>query len=98
MRQRFAIAFMSVILGAHSASAQVEYRNLDGGRPVRIEDASPTERHGLDVDLTTLRLDRLAPSRTRFQLEPRVAYGILPNTEISLRVPVFFRERGQSPR
>ena len=85
-------------LAGRQAVAQVEYRNLDGGRPVRIEDATPTERHGLDVDLTTLRLDRLSLNRTRLQIEPRFAYGILPNTEVSLRIPVFFREQGQSPR
>ena len=83
---------------ASIGSAQVEYRNLDGGRPVRVEDATPTERHGLDLDLTTLRFDRLSQDRTRAQLEPRLAYGILPNTEISLRVPLFIREKGQRPR
>jgi hypothetical protein len=76
----------------------VEYRNLDGGRPVRVEDAAPTERHALDLDLTTLRFDWLSLGRERLLIEPRMAYGILPNTEFSIRVPVFFRERGQSPR
>lgn len=80
------------------AGAQVEYRNLDGGRPVRIEDATPTERHALDLDLTTLRFDFLGNTRSRIQFEPRMAYGLLPNTEISIRVPAFIREVGQSPR
>jgi hypothetical protein len=80
------------------AGAQVEYRNLDGGRPVRIEDATPTERHALDLDLTTLRFDFLGHTRSRIQFEPRMAYGLMPNTEISIRVPAFIREVGQSPR
>jgi hypothetical protein len=83
---------------ASLAGAQVEYRNLDGGRPVRVEDAAPTEHYGLDLDVTTLRFDRLSRDRTRAQLEPRLAYGILANTELSIRVPLFIREKGQSPR
>ena len=94
----YVLAAVGMLVTAHAVSAQVEYRNLDGGRPVRIEDATPTEKNGLDLDLTTLRLDRLGPGRERLQVEPRMAYGIRPNTEVSLRIPVFFRERTQSPR
>jgi hypothetical protein len=87
-----------IVVASSVSGAQVEYRNLDGGRPVRVEDAAPTERHGLDLDLTTLRFDRLSQDRTRAQLEPRLAYGILPNTEVSFRLPLFIREKGQEPR
>lgn len=78
--------------------AQSDYRNLEGGRPLRVTDATPTERYSLDLDLTTLRLERLSLGRYRLQYEPRVAYGILPRTEISFRVPSFYRERSVSPR
>jgi hypothetical protein len=97
MRLSLLFAAGATILLAEHADAQVEYRNLDGGRPVRVEDAAPTERHALDLDLTT-RIDWLSLGRERLLIEPRMAYGILPNTEFSLRVPVFFRERAQSPR
>lgn len=98
MSQSFLVAAIVAFLVAGKAGAQVEYRNLDGGRPVRVEDAAPTERHALDLDLATLRFDWLSLGRERLLIEPRMAYGILPNTEFSIRVPVFFRERGQSPR
>ncbi len=98
MRWSLSIVVIAFFLTAEHAGAQVEYRNLDGGRPVRIEDAAPTERRALDLDLTTLRFDWLSLGRERLLIEPRMAYGILPNTEFSIRVPVFFRERGQSPR
>src|SRR5215210_5593772 len=94
----FHLAVIVALLLSEKGGAQVEYRNLDGGRPVRVEDAAPTERHALDLDLTTLRLDWLSLGRERLLIEPRVAYGVLPNTEFSIRVPVFFREEGQSPR
>lgn len=80
------------------AGAQSEYRNLEAGRPVRISDATPTERGALDLDLTTFRFERLSLGRYRMQYEPRIAYGIFPRTEISLRIPSFYRERSVSPR
>ena len=83
---------------ASPAAAQSEYRNLEAGRPIRISDATPTERYALDLDLTTLRLERLSLGRYRLQYEPRVAYGILPRTEVSLRMPSFYREPSISPR
>ena len=83
---------------ASSAAAQVDYRNLDAGRPTRIADATPTERRALEISLTSARFERLTLGRYRLQLEPRVAYGILPRTEISLRAPVDFYERAVSPR
>ena len=81
-----------------SAAAQVDYRNADPGRPTRIADAEPTERRSLELSLTSARFERLTLGRYRLQLEPRLAYGILPRTEVSFRVPVYFYERSLSPR
>jgi hypothetical protein len=83
---------------AASAGAQSEYRNIEGGRPVRVSDATPTERHALDLDLTTVRVDRLSLGRYRLQVEPRVSYGILPRTDISVRALAFYREPSAMPR
>jgi hypothetical protein len=78
--------------------AQAEYRNIESGRPVRISDATPTERHSLDLDLTTIRIDRLSLGRYRLQVEPRVSYGILPRMDISMRALGFYREPSAVPR
>jgi hypothetical protein len=83
---------------AVKAEGQSSYRNLEAGRPVRIEDAVVTERYALDVDLFNLRYDELSDLRNRFLWEPEVAYGILPRTEMWLRLPVFYRERTSVPR
>ena len=88
----------ALIALSRPAAAQNEYRNLEAGRPVRVSDATPTERYALDLDLSTLRLERLSLGRYRLQYEPRIAYGILPRTEVSLRIPSFYRERSISPR
>ncbi|HEY4953582.1 MAG TPA: hypothetical protein VII02_01725 [Gemmatimonadaceae bacterium] len=47
----------SLLLGpslAHPAHAQAGYRNLDAGFPVRVEDATVTERYAFDLDLTSV--------------------------------------------
>lgn len=87
-----------ILVAAAPAHAQVDYRNIDTGRPTRIGDATPTERKALELSMTSARLERLTLGRYRLQLEPRLAYGILPNTEMSLRMPVYFYERSLSPR
>ena len=80
------------------ANAQAEYRNLDAGFPVRIEDATVTDRYDLDLDLLNVRYDELSELRARFQYEPRASYGILPRTEMWLRAPLYYRERTITPR
>jgi hypothetical protein len=92
---------MLLVLGpslARGARAQGEYRNLDAGFPVRVEDATVTERYALDIDFLNFRYDELSALRTRVQYEPQVSYGILPNTEAWLRVPIYYREREITPR
>jgi len=98
-RFRGALFLISVALSASVKSeAQSSYRNLDGGHPVRVEDAIVTERYGLDVDLVNLRYDELSDLRTRLLWEPELSYGVLPRTEIWLRLPVYYRERTSVPR
>lgn len=81
-----------------TAHGQAEYRNLDAGFPVRVEDATVTERYALDLDLANLRFDALSAGRKRFQLEPRLSYGIFPRTEMWLRATTYYRERAITPR
>jgi hypothetical protein len=101
-RKPLAIGALSLLLAAPSlarqASAQAEYRNLDAGFPIRIEDATVTERYALDLDLANMRFDALSAGRKRLELEPTVSYGILPRTEVWLRVPTYYREATISPR
>ena len=92
MRARLnSILHLSIAIGTAAAgrvSAQTQYRNLDAGKPGRIEDAEATARYSLDVDLTPFQIERLTGGTTRYRAEPRVGYGILPFTEIELRLPV----------
>lgn len=98
MRLRPHLFIPAAVLCTANVSAQASYRNLDAGAPVRVEDATVTERYGLDLDLLSFRYDELSALRTRIQYEPHVSYGILPRTEAWVRLPVFYRERTASPR
>jgi hypothetical protein len=90
-RLRFLPAFAIVALctgASRSANAQTQYRNLDAGRPGRVEDAEPEARYGLDIDLAAFQVERLVGGTMRYRAEPKLAYGILPFTELELRAPV----------
>jgi hypothetical protein len=64
------------------------YYNLDAGRPGRIEDASPTERHELELQLLSLRFEQFASGAQRWRTDAKIAYGVAPFTEVELRVPL----------
>lgn len=70
-----------------STYAQTGYYNLDAGRPTRVEDATPTPRHELEVQLAPLRFEKLGSGVQRWRLEPKIAYGIAPFTDVELRAP-----------
>jgi hypothetical protein len=94
-------SLMLVLLGpplASRAYAQGDYRNLEAGFPVRIEDAIVTERYALDLDLANIRFDALSGGRKRLQFEPELSYGILPRTEMWLRATTYYREKEITPR
>jgi hypothetical protein len=99
MPSRAALAvFVSASLHTGIAQAQASYRNLDAGFPVRVEDATVTERYALDLDFLNLRYDALSDSRNRFLYEPQVSYGMLPRTEVWVRLPSYYRESTVTPR
>src|SRR4051812_43839720 len=98
VRRRLITLAVSVTSVTAAAHAQTSYRNLDAGFPVRVEDATATERYSLDLDFLNFRYDELSDLRTRFQYEPQLSYGILPRTEAWLRLPIFYRERNAAPR
>jgi len=79
-------------LPAAQLVAQSGYRNTEAGRPVRIEDAAPTERFGIEFQFPSFRLERLQSHVQRSQIEPRLSFGILPRTELEIRAPIVFRE------
>ena len=84
-----AFALASLGTPAARAAAQTDYYNTDRGRPVRIEDAYTTERYAFEL--------KLAPARVEWRdgamsgdIEPELAYGLLPRTSLEVGVPIVF--------
>ncbi|HYD52549.1 MAG TPA: hypothetical protein VEA99_07975 [Gemmatimonadaceae bacterium] len=73
---------------ASAAHAQTDYYNTDAGRPITVEDATPIERRAFELQLAPLRLERSAGGRYSWGVEPEMAFGILPRTQIELAVPL----------
>jgi hypothetical protein len=79
---------LAALAYAPHAQAQTDYYNTDAGRPVRIEDAYPTERYAFELQLAPLRAERSGGGAYAWGIEPEIAYGILPRTHIELGVPL----------
>ena len=71
-------------------SAQTDYYNTDKGRPLTIEDAYPVERRAFEIQAAPLRLERSAGGVYHWSVEPEIAYGIFPRTQIEVGVPVSY--------
>ena len=67
--------------------AQIDYRNLDHGRPVATEDAYPVERHGFEL-LVPLRSERDASGDRLHEVPLAIEYGILDNAQIGIGLPL----------
>ncbi len=86
---RVARVFLTVaVIVAHPALAQSGYYNTDRGRPVQIEDASVTERYGLELKAAPLRLELPRGGGSSLGVEPELAYGLLPRTQVEIGLPL----------
>ena len=87
-------AFALTVARPSLASAQTDYYNTDRGRPVQVEDAYTTERYALELKLAPVRLERGSGGVYSWGIDPEIAYGILPRTQIEIGVPLAYREVG----
>lgn len=74
------------------ASAQTDYYNTDRGRPLQIEDAYATERYAFELQLAPLRLERARGGVYNWGVEPEIAYGLLPRTQLEIGLPLAYVE------
>ena len=77
--------------------AQTGYYNTDRGRPTQVEDASVAERYVVELKHAPVRLERSSGGRYTWEVEPEIAYGILPRTQVELGLPFVFTDGG-APR
>lgn len=92
------LALAALAGAAARADAQTDYYNTDRGRPIRIEDAYPAERHSLDAHLAPIRLERSRGGVYNWGIDPEVAYGILPRTQLEVGMPLAYTDLGASRR
>ena len=99
-RRAWALATASVVLllvpGAR-ARAQTDYYNTDRGRPVQIEDAYATERHAFELKLAPVRVE-WTDGEAAWEIEPEIAYGLLPRTHLEVGVPIAFERASSGSR
>jgi hypothetical protein len=70
--------------------AQTDYYNTDKGRPLTVEDAYPVERRAFEIQAAPLRLERSRGGLYHWSVEPEIAYGIFPRTQIEVGVPLSY--------
>jgi len=82
------IASMMFLALRPRALAAQEYYNLDAGRPTRLEDATPTDREELDIQMPALRLDQVENGPRVWRADSKLSYGIAAFSEVELRLPL----------
>ena len=97
---RTALLAAAAVLGATPGrlAGQTDYYNTDQARPVRIEDAYPTERYAFELQLAPLRLERAGGGVYNWEVEPEIAYGIFPRTHVEVGFPLSFVDAGGDAR
>jgi hypothetical protein len=88
------LAWLGAAFGASELQAQTDYYNTDAGRPVTVEDAYATERHAFELKVASLRLERESAGVYHWELEPEIAYGVLPRTHIEVGLPLVAVDAG----
>jgi len=83
---------------AAPARAQTDYYNTDRGRPVQIEDAYVTERYAFELKLAPVWLERQRGGIYNWGLDPEIAYGISPRTQIEVGLPLVYTDAGVARR
>lgn len=85
---------IAMAVATRAAEAQTDYYNLDRGRPLRVEDALAIERHAIEWQLAPLRVSGARGRGSTLEVEPELAWGVAPRTQLELGVPMARRRRG----
>jgi hypothetical protein len=83
MRQRSLIWSLALLMVTAPAAYAIDHKNLDEGRPLRLDDAYAIASGELAVEVGAgFALERRGPDRGVFPLE--VLYGAFPNLQLGL--------------
>ena len=98
LRRAWAAAFLAAAAPPSAAPAQTDYYNTDAGRPIRIEDAYPVERRAFEIQAAPLRLERARGGIYHWAIEPELAFGVLPRTQLEVGFPLVYVDAGLAGR
>jgi hypothetical protein len=88
MRTLFVCGVVALIAAvATPLAAQIDYRNLDDDRPVRVEDAYAVERYAFEF-LLPYSFQRERGGAYLHATVVEIAYGLLRNTHVGVKAPV----------
>jgi hypothetical protein len=91
-----ALALALGALAVPPAAAQIDYRNLDDDRPVRVEDAYPAERYAFEF-LIPYSLERERGGSFVHASVLELEYGIVRNGHLGVKAPLAaVREAGST--
>lgn len=82
------------LAAASPLAGQTDYYNTDRGRPLRVEDAFPTERYAAEFVFAPLRLEHEDAGPLALTLEPALAYGLFPRTDLEIGATIGFLDDG----
>jgi hypothetical protein len=80
---------LSIVI-AVPVEGQTDYYNTDAGRPITIEDAYAIERRALEIQIAPFRLERSRGGGYVWGIEPEVAVGLLPRTQLEIGFPLSY--------
>ncbi len=82
------MSFGAALLAPTALSAQTDFFNTDGGRPLRVQDANSVEWRALEFQFAPIRVEKHDGNRWRTSLDPELAFGILPRTHLAVGFPI----------
>lgn len=91
-------AAFALVLVSPPAAAQTDYYNTDAGRPITVEDAYAIERRALEIQVAPLRLERSRGGIYSWSVEPEIAVGLLPRTQLEVGFPLVYTDLGAAGR
>ncbi|HJR64051.1 MAG TPA: hypothetical protein VJ803_10125 [Gemmatimonadaceae bacterium] len=98
LRSRRLALLAALLAMPASVPAQTDYYNTDAGRPVRTEDAYPIEYRAIEIQAAPLRLERVSGGVYHWSIEPELALGLFPRTQIEVGFPLESVDGGTADR
>ena len=72
-----------------TVQGQTDYFNTDRGRPLHVQDAITIEQYAFELQAAPIRWERTPGSFVVWSLEPEIAYGVLPRTQLEIGLPLY---------